>query len=190
MTRPVTILMIPGSLRAGSSNLALLRTAQAVAPVGVNAALYAGLGGLPHFNPDDDNPEGDGLLHPAVADLRSHLRAADALLFSVPEYAGALPGSFKNLLDWAVGGGEVHGLPVGWINASGPAAPGGGVDAHESLRRVLGYLGARVVEAACLRIPVVRGSTDPRGLILNAGIRAQLAEVLGVLAGQVGERSG
>ena len=60
-----------------------------------------------------------------------------------PEYAGALPGSFKNLLDWTVGGGQTYGMPVAWINVSGAAAPTGGADAHDSLRKVLGYTGAR-----------------------------------------------
>jgi NAD(P)H-dependent FMN reductase len=40
------------------------------------------------------------------------------VLFCTPEYAGALPGSFENLLDWTVGGGEMYRKPVAWINAS------------------------------------------------------------------------
>jgi hypothetical protein len=47
--------------------------------------------------------------------------ASDALPFCTPEYAGALPGSFKNLLDRTVGGGETYGMPVGWVNVSRPA---------------------------------------------------------------------
>ncbi|MGH4015240.1 MAG: NADPH-dependent FMN reductase [Pseudonocardiaceae bacterium] len=90
---------------------------------------------LPAFNPDDDHEP----LHPAVADLRRQI-AADALLFCTPEYAGALPGSFKNLLDWTVGGSEIYGKPVCWINASSVAAPTGGADAHASLAKVLGYV--------------------------------------------------
>ena len=61
------ILLVSGSLRERSTNSALLRTAQAVAPANVEAILYEGLGSLPHFNPDDD-PEG-GPVHPAVADF-------------------------------------------------------------------------------------------------------------------------
>jgi multimeric flavodoxin WrbA len=37
-----------------------------------------------------------------VADLRETLRRADAVLLSTPEYAGSMPGSFENLLDWTV----------------------------------------------------------------------------------------
>jgi NAD(P)H-dependent FMN reductase len=39
---------------------------------------------------------------PAVVELRAAIAASDAVLFSTPEYAGALPGSFKDLLDWTV----------------------------------------------------------------------------------------
>jgi chromate reductase len=83
------ILLVSGSLRAGSTNTALLRTARAACPDGVEAVLYEGMAALPHFNPDDDAE--DAAMHPAVAELRAAVAAADALLFSTPEYAGALP---------------------------------------------------------------------------------------------------
>ena len=65
------------------------------------------------------------------------------MLISTPEYAGALPGSFKNPLDWTIGDGEIYDKPVAWINTAGPAAPSGGADAHDSLRKVLGLAGRR-----------------------------------------------
>ena len=83
---------------------------------------------LPHFNPDDDRD--DDPVHPAVADLRRHIAEADAILICTPEYAGALPGSLKNLLEWTVGDGGTYRKPVAWINVSGPAAPSGGADAQ------------------------------------------------------------
>ena len=101
------------------------------------------------------------------------------MLFSTPEYAGALPGSFKNLLDWAVGGGEIYEKPVGWINAS---ALGGAADAYESLGIVLRYAGTRIVEEACVHIPLEHRAIGPDGLVADPAIRAQLAEVLTVLA--------
>jgi chromate reductase len=175
---PVQILLISGSLRAGSTNSALLRTARAVAPEGVDATLYEGLDQLPHFNPDDDKDD----VHPAVADLRARIEAADALLFSTPEYAGALPGSFKNLLDWTVGGGETYGMPVAWINAS---AGGGAADAHDSLRKVLTRTGTNIVEAACAQIPVPRDAVGPDGLIADGTIRRHIVASLTAMAGQI-----
>jgi NAD(P)H-dependent FMN reductase len=46
--------MISGSLRAGSTNTAVLHTAAVLAPSGVTMVLYGGMGELPHFNPDDE----------------------------------------------------------------------------------------------------------------------------------------
>jgi chromate reductase, NAD(P)H dehydrogenase (quinone) len=174
------VLLISGSLRAGSTNTAVLRTALAVAPEGIEAVLYDGMAELPHFNPDDD-AEG-APIHPAVAELRAAIGAADALLFSTPEYAGALPGSFKNLLEWTVGDAGTYDKRVAWINASGPAAPTGAADAHDSLRKVLRYVHADVVEAACARIPVERGAVGDDGLIADPAIREQLVGVLTALA--------
>jgi chromate reductase len=171
------LLMICGSVRSGSTNAAVLRTAGLLAPAGVAVASYDELASLPHFNPDDDgqNPPA------AVARFRARLAEAGALLFCTPEYAGALPGSFKNLLDWSVGGGEMSGKPVGWVNSSvGPTA---GAGAHAELRTVLTYLDAVIVEAACVQVPVTRADVAGDGLVSDPAVRAQLAAVMAALAG-------
>jgi NAD(P)H-dependent FMN reductase len=178
------LLLISGSLRGGSTNSATLRTAVALAPEGVEATLYDGMGRLPHFNPDDDPADGVGL-DPKVAALRAALAEVDALLLSTPEYAGALPGSFKNLLDWTVGGGQTYEMPVAWINVSGAAAPTGGTDAHDSLRKVLGYTSARIVEDAVLRLPLARDDIGPDGLIARAEAREAIVGSMRALAGAV-----
>jgi NAD(P)H-dependent FMN reductase len=175
------LLLISGSLRAGSTNSATLRTAVTLAPDGIETTIYDGMGRLPHFNPDDDPTDGSGL-DPEVAALRAALAEADALLLSTPEYAGALPGSFKNLLDWTVGGGQTYEMPVAWINVSGQAAPSGGADAHDSLRKVLGYTGSRIVEEACLRVPLARADVGEDGLIAPPPARARIVAAVRALA--------
>src|SRR6478752_6895194 len=138
----VRVLLVCGSLRSASTNSAAVRTAMAVAPPGIRAVLYDGLRALPPFDPDDEAE-----LPLEVIDLRTQIHAADAIVFCTPEYAGALPGAFKNLLDWTIGDdqpGSIYEKPVAWINAS----PRGAVHAHESLRLVLGYAHARIVESA------------------------------------------
>jgi NAD(P)H-dependent FMN reductase len=115
------VLLISGSTRHGSANTAALTTAAALAPAAVTPVLYGGLAGLPAFNPDHD---GD-LLPPAAAELRGEIAAAAAVLFCTPEYAGTLPGSFKNLLDWTVGGGEMYEKPVAWLNVAALGRGGG-----------------------------------------------------------------
>jgi chromate reductase, NAD(P)H dehydrogenase (quinone) len=178
------LLLISGSLRGGSTNSATLRTAAALAPAGVATETYDGMGRLPHFNPDDDPADGVGL-DPEVAALRTALVEADAVLISTPEYAGALPGSFKNLLDWTVGGGQMAGMPVAWINVSGAAAPSGGADAHDSLRKVLGYTGSEIVEEAETRLPLARGDVGEDGLIAPSEARVAIVGALTALASAV-----
>jgi chromate reductase len=163
----------------------VLRTAAALAPAGVEAEIYGGMGGLPHFNPDDD-AEG-AVLHPAVVELRGSIAAAGALLFCTPEYAGDLPGSFKNLLDWTVGGGETYGMPVAWVNVASVASPSGAADAHGSLRRVLGYTGSEVVEEACVRVPVPRDAIGPDGLVADPEIAQVVADAVAALAGRAAQ---
>src|SRR5437763_9694146 len=157
--RPSRILPASGSTRAGSTNSAVLRTAAAAPPGGVEAQLYAGMTDLPHFNPDDDHEP----LPPAVVDLRARIGAAAAVLVCTPEYAGALPGTFKNLLDWSVGGPEMYGKPVAWVNASG--SPTRAAHAHASLETVLRTIHADIATEACGHIAVPRQAVDENGLV-------------------------
>jgi NAD(P)H-dependent FMN reductase len=148
----------------------------------VTAVRYGGLAALPAFNPDDD---GDRLPRPA-ADLREQIAAADAVLFCTPEYAGGLPGSFKNLLDWTVGGGQLYGKPVAWMNV---AAPGRGQGAQDDLAVVLGYVGAVVVESACRHVPVDRTAIGPEGMVSDPGFTAELGQVWDALLSHVGKEA-
>jgi chromate reductase, NAD(P)H dehydrogenase (quinone) len=175
----VGVLLISGSLRAESTNAAALRTAAALASEEIETTLFDGMADLPHFNPDDD-AEGS-VPHPAVAHLREAISGADAILICTPEYAGALPGALKNLLEWTIGDGGTYGKPVAWINVSGPAAPTGGADAHDSLRKVLTYSGANIVEAACAQVPLTRQMVGGDGLIEDTRAREHIGHALAEL---------
>jgi chromate reductase, NAD(P)H dehydrogenase (quinone) len=175
------VLLVSGSTRGGSSNTAALATAAAVAPAGVTAVLYDGLAELPAFNPDHD---GDRLPEAAAA-LRREIGEADAVLFCTPEYAGSLPGSFKNLLDWTVGGGEMYGKAAAWINV---AAPGRGQGAEDNLAVVLGYVGAAIVETACRRIPVDRAAISPEGTVTDRQFKADVTQVWDALLRHLARR--
>ena len=170
------VLLISGSLRSGSSNTAVLRTARALVPEGADSDLYMVLTELPYFDPDlDQDPLPD-----SVARLRERVHDADALLFCTPEYAGALPGAFKNLLEWLIGDADprsISGKPVGYINIS--AGPTAARDAHDSLRKVLGFAGADLRVAA--EIPVHRHMIGADGLISDPAVRGQAREVLETL---------
>ncbi len=182
------MLLISGSARDGSTNVAALRTAAAVAGDDVDPLLFGGIGELPLFNPDDDR---EGVpVDPGVAAMRAVVAAADALLLCTPEYAGALPAALKNLLEWTIGDAGTYRKPVAWINAAGPAAPSGAADAHESLSKVLRYAGADIVDDACVRVPVTREMVGPDGLISDDRARAAIAAAVTTLSDHARARAG
>jgi NAD(P)H-dependent FMN reductase len=153
------LLLISGSPREGSTNTALLRTLAAHVPAGTTAALSTSIGALPHFDPGAA-PDS------AVSTFLREIVDADVVVVCTPEYAGALPGSFKNALEWTVGGGELYEKPVAVVNSS--SMPTGAADAYASLAIVLRYLSARVI--ANEHIPVTRAMIGPGGLIADEAV--------------------
>jgi chromate reductase, NAD(P)H dehydrogenase (quinone) len=178
---PVYVVLISGSTRAGSTNTAALRTATELDVPGVVATLWERLVDIPAFVPDD-NAEPPA----AVTALRLLLASADAVVFCTPEYAGTLPGSFKNAIDWLVGSGELYRTPVAWINVG---HPGRGAGAEATLATVLGYVDADVIEHACVRIPVGREVVGPDGTVDDPDVRARLAAQLAAVAEHVRSRA-
>ena len=90
------ILGISGSLRASSFNTALLRTAQKLAPDGMEIEI-ADLSSIPPYNEDiyaSGFPD-------AVETFRGQIAAADGLLIATPEYNYSTSGVLKNAIDWA-----------------------------------------------------------------------------------------
>jgi NAD(P)H-dependent FMN reductase len=147
------LLLICGSTRAGSSNFAALRAVHELDLPDLSTDLYESLRELPAFVPDEEP------VPAPVPDLLDRIRAADAVLICTPEYAGGLPGSLKNLLDWTVGGGELYEKPVAWLDV---ANPGRGEGARAQLAVVLGYVGAHVVSGACVHVAVERDEDGVR----------------------------
>lgn len=90
------IVGIPGSLRAGSFNLALLRAAADLAPDGVTVDV-ASIRGIPLYDGDLEQQNG---IPAEVTALKDRVAAADGLMIASPEYNGSVPGVLKNALDW------------------------------------------------------------------------------------------
>lgn len=111
-----------------------------------------------------------------MAALRTAIAEADAVLFCTPEYAGTVPGSLKNLLDWTVGGDELTGKPVAWAKVAADAGRGEG--AHATLATVLGYVQADVVAPACRHVPIRREMVGPDGLITEPATREAIGQAL------------
>ena len=64
-----------------------------------------------------------------------------------------------------------------------------GADAHESLRKVLGYTGVDLVQAACRQIPVPRSAVGEDGLVTDPDLRQEIGEVMGLLADHAAGRT-
>lgn len=171
------VLAISGSLQARSSNTWLLLTAARVAPVGDEVVDARSVGELPHFNPD---LESDGA-SPAVAELRSAIAAADAVLIASPEYAHSLPGALKNALDWIVGSGELYGKPVAIV--SGSPREDGARYAREALEQTLRAQGAVIAVSQTVAVATDQAA-EP-----NAGIGHAMSAVLDELRAAVVART-
>ncbi|WP_245939906.1 NADPH-dependent FMN reductase [Stenomitos frigidus] len=163
-SQPVRILAISGSLRQVSSNTALLQAAIAAAPTTVEMRLYGGLGDLPHFNPDLEPME-----PPVVTDLRAHVKWADGLIISSPEYAHGVPGVLKNALDWLVSGEEFIGKPIALFNASLRA-----VHAQAALTEIVTTMAGRMVPEASITAALLGKNLDAAGIVADAEIFGQL----------------
>ena len=141
------ILALAGSLRAGSYNKKLLA-------VGIDALRAGGaevdivdLRALA-FPPYDGDIEANEGVPAEVHALRARIVAAQGLLIASPEYNHSIPGTFKNVIDWASRPPKpyvFHDKVVALMGAS----PGGfgAVRALLHLREVFTALGAWVLPA-------------------------------------------
>lgn len=134
-TDPITVLGIAGSLRKGSYNRALLRSAQSLTPDGMRLEIFD-LHDVPFYDADvekEGDPEG-------VKELKRRVREADALVIATPEYQHSLPGVLKNALDWASRPPKdppMKGKPVAMMGAT--TGRYGTARAQAELRKVLAY---------------------------------------------------
>ena len=176
------ILAIPGSVRSGSHNARLLRAAAERLPSGVELVLWDRLKELPHFDEDDEAFPAD-----AVLALREAVREADAVLISTPEYNHSIPGVLKNALDWLsrpTNDPALRGKPVAVIGAS--TGMFGAVWAQAETRKVLGAIGAKVVDDE-LPVGYAHEALGPENE-LDEELAAGLERVLVALHGDVGSR--
>ncbi len=177
------ILMLVGSLRAGSWTGRLVATVPGLLPDGVEAEVYAGLADLPHYDQDLDGDD----VPAAVVAFREAVLDADALVVATPEYNGSIPGVLKNAVDWASrprGAAPIDGLPAAVLSVS--PSPRGAQWAREDLVKVLRVAGAQPLEDALGVADVHRSVVD--GAIADADVEAALRQLVGRLVDAGRER--
>jgi chromate reductase len=177
-TRLMRVLGISGSLRGGSYNTELLRAAAELLPPPVEIELFDGLKAVPPYDEDDDiggGPDGDRELRRAIED-------ADAILIATPEYNSSVPGQLKNALDWAsrpFPANALQGKPVAVVGAS--TGMFGAVWSQAEVRKVLGSIGARVIDMD-LPVPHAGEAFTEDGRLAESELRERYAEILDELA--------
>ncbi|MCQ8875030.1 NAD(P)H-dependent oxidoreductase [Mesorhizobium sp. M7A.T.Ca.TU.009.01.3.2] len=156
----LNILAISGSLRAASTNSALIAALAREAPSGCRVTVRDGLGRLPIFNPDDE-----GERTPLEASkLIDAVSRADGLIVSCPEYAHGVPGGLKNALDWLVSRDAAVAKPAMLAHAS-PRSLFARAALAEIMRTMSFALCDDVLEIALLgkKPPEVAGILDEPG---------------------------
>jgi chromate reductase, NAD(P)H dehydrogenase (quinone) len=171
------VLGISGSLRRDSHNTELLRAAATLLPSGVEFELYDGLKAIPPYDEDDDKA---GQSEP-VLDLKRRIASADAVIFATPEYNHSIPGQLKNALDWVsrpLAETPLKQKPVAVIGAS--TGMFGAVWSQADLRKVLGAIGAKVIDRE-LPVPMADEIVRDREALESSGTHSLLVGLLAEL---------
>jgi chromate reductase len=174
------VLAISGSLRRDSYNTRLVRAAAGLAPSGVEIELYPPerLAAVPPYDADTE----DAGTPEAVLELKRAIAEADAVLVATPEYNSSIPGQLKNALDWVsrpIKESPLRGKPTMVVGASTSAY--GAIWAQAELRKVLGILGGRTVDAE-VAVAHAGERFDETGSLVDRETREQLAQAVADLA--------
>ena len=176
------VLGISGSLRRDSHNTRLLRAAGALLPPGAELEVWEGMKAVPPYDADDD---ASAPRPPVLRALADAIAEADVVLFATPEYNHSVPGQLKNALDWLsrpLATSPLRGKPVAVVGAS--TGLFGAVWAQAKLRKVLGAIGARVIDRE-LPVGLADDAFVDDGRLADPDQELALADLLAELVGEV-----
>jgi len=167
-------LAICGSLRKNSTNMGLLRYAQAHAPAGVDFTI-ADISEIPFYNADiTEKPI-------PVLKLFEQMAVADALVLGCPEYNYSIAPALKNALDWPSrepGNSLLTGKPVCFMGAGGGM---GTSRAQYHLRQVCVFLNLHPLNTPEVFANAFSNSFDDRGNLVDAKIQDNIVAQLNAL---------
>ena len=166
MAQSYKVVAFAGSLRKGSINRLLLRSAISLAPPEM-AIHELDIHDIPLFDQDvedEDPPQ-------SVIDFKQEIESADGLLIITPEYNWGIPAVTKNLIDWASRrntppGNVLLNKPVSIMSIAG-GARGIGALARRQVRDVIVYPRA---------IPMPSGDVGLSGGLSNFDETGNLAD--------------
>jgi chromate reductase len=179
----LTLLGIPGALRAASTNRLLL--AEARRAFGEANHTEANLR-LPLYDGDLEDAQG---IPPEVQTLADQIAAADAVVIATPEYNKSFPGVLKNALDWVsrTKGSPFREKPVAIISAADGRA--GGDRSQFALRLALTPFRPRLLTGPEVLVADSSHAFTPEGRLIDARYQKALAELMQALRAEA-ERAG
>jgi chromate reductase len=176
MENKLKILGISGSLRKGSYNTAALHAARELFPEDAELDIFD-ISGLPPFVQDEEQGP------PAkVKELKAAVRAADAILFSSPEYNYSVPGHLKNAIDWAsrpYGDNAWEGKPALIIGASIGVIGTARMQYH--LRQIMVFLDMHPINRPEVMIGTATEKFDENGKLTDEPTRKQIGRAVEAL---------
>jgi len=173
----IKVIGFAGSLRQGSYNKALLRSAVDLVPDDIQLEIFD-LEGIPQFNQDIEQN-----MPNKVREFKTKIREADAILIATPEYNFSVPGVLKNAIDWAsrpYGDNPFDGKPVAIMSAS----PGmlGGANAQFHLRQTCVFLNMYPINKPLVIMTFAQDKFDANGKLLDDNTKKFLGQLLENLA--------
>jgi chromate reductase, NAD(P)H dehydrogenase (quinone) len=171
------ILGIAGSLRQGSYNKMLLKTAVSVAPEGIEIGIFD-IKDIPLYNQDLESQ-----FPVAVTELKNKIKGSDAVLFVTPEYNFSIPGVLKNAIDWVsrpMGDNSWTGKTAGVIGAS--MGGFGTIRGQAQLRQCLSTMNMLIMGQPEYFLSSAQTKFNDQGVLINEEDKERLGKYMLALA--------
>lgn len=168
------LLVVIGSLRAAAFSRKLGQAVVDLAPEGVETECVDGRD-LPLYDQDLDGEDKPA----SVNAVLSQVAGSDGLVFVCPEFNYGIPGTLKNLVDWAsrpAYNSPLKGKPSLVIGLS--VAPSGGARAHAQLGTVLAGTLTPVFVGPGFLVPAVHEKFDESGALTDELTKVRLVRTL------------
>lgn len=178
MTAKVAVFV--GSLRKASFTRMVAKALIENAPDSLRCEI-AEIGGLPLYNEDLDSN-----VPQPWARIRETVKAADAVLFTTPEYNRSIPGCLKNALDVAsrpYGKSAWDGKPAGVVSVTPHQL--GAFGANHALRQTFVFLDMPAMQQPEAYISNVKEMLDDAGALTNDETKRFLTQFMAAFAGWV-----
>ncbi len=171
--KTMKILGISGSLRKESYNLALLKAATKLLPPETELEIMT-LENIPLFNQDLEHTN-----IPAVTEFKAKIAAADAIIFSSPEYNYSVPGVLKNAIDVASrpwGANSFAGKPAAIMGASIGNIATARMQSH--LRQIMTALDMHTLNKPEVMIGMAQDKFNEDGELNDENTKEKISEML------------